>query len=653
MGKYRYRPLPQTFGTSSVRLATIHPGVGDDEVVVTLRIEPFTVCHPPKYEALSYAWGSTKSPRVIYVGLSDRATLRVTTGLRVALQHLRYPHQERVVWVDAICIDQANDREKGPQVAMMGQLFECASRVVVWLGPEGHGSAVAMERLAYIGSQIDVHWGGMHRISPAADVEGVDRSIADPNTGLPMDTEQWLAVASLLHRRWFDRLWIRQEIFVAEAEAVVCCGPHHMPWPTFRKALRLFYAKGPELGQSAWHGLRDRLSTIGGLVFQMRWTDILSIRETFGRAVCSDPRDYIYGIRALLLREQQDLCGTPDYTKSSAEVYSSLARAYITKYPDGLTILCFCELSPLSRRWSGPSWVPDWSTNTSSRWSWFDTRASSQIRGWFAFLPPLGTLRVLGVSRTVVQEVRSIPKFYHRDWNTGVAFVRSIAPHELNADYPSGGTLLRALARTLAYGAISDFMHTPDGNYPTSAIAEAVVARILSGIDLVKEDHTMGSDTQRFLKRMDFGSGGRMFIQCTNGYMGIAPPSTRAGDEIFVVVGCQRPLVLRSRPGGESRYVVVGECYVEGLARGEPLLGSLPDHIGFSVVRNQTAPRVSRCFRDLRSGELFREDPRLGSLGVDLGEFRTRLAEDPQATISLEPDVLLDRIKGLGYVDLV
>lgn len=122
------------------------------------------------------------------------------------------------MWIDALCIDQSNDVEKGPQVAMMGKLFEHSSRVVVWLGPEKNGSGIAMERLSYIGSQIDMDWGGIYHISPA-DVDGVDRSIAHPDRELPLNTEQKLAVAHLLHRSWFDRLWIRQEIFVAENRA--------------------------------------------------------------------------------------------------------------------------------------------------------------------------------------------------------------------------------------------------------------------------------------------------------------------------------------------------------------------------------------------------------------------------------------------------
>ncbi|KAK7724759.1 hypothetical protein SLS63_008453 [Diaporthe eres] len=246
MASYRYKPLPKIPGEKSIRLATIYPGVGDDDVLVDLHIESFTMHSPPRYEALSYVWGSTEPPELVWVGGPGRATLQVTTNLRTALQHLRYPDQERVMWVDALCINQSDDVEKGAEVARMGELFACAAHVVVWLGPEADGSDMAMERLEYIGSQVDVDWGGMHRITPAARLEPVDGSIADPNSNLPMDAEQSAAVVSLLNRGWFDRLWIRQEILVAEDKAFVCCGPHQMPWSVFRKALRLFYSRRSE-----------------------------------------------------------------------------------------------------------------------------------------------------------------------------------------------------------------------------------------------------------------------------------------------------------------------------------------------------------------------------------------------------------------------
>lgn len=652
MTTYRYKPLPKVPGEKSIRLATLYPGAGDDDVLVDLDIETFTTQSPPRYEALSYVWGSTEAPQLIYVGKEDRATLQVTRSLKTALQNLRYPDRERVMWVDALCINQSDDAEKGAEVAVMGELFARAAHVVVWLGPEADGSGTAMERLSYFGSQIDVDWAGINRVTPAAGPGDVDGSIADPNCPLPVDAEQSAALVSLLNRDWFDRLWIRQEILVAEDRATVCCGPHRMPWSVLRKALRLLYTKRPE-PHNVIYLLKNRLRALWGFVFQKRRTPVLSLRNKLDNALCADPRDRIYGIKSLLLEDQQALCGNPDYTKSTVDVYTEFAQNYIKGYPNGLTILRKCELPQTPRDWSGPSWVPDWSTKASFHWG-NDSFASSQIGGFFAF-PKKGTLRVLGVSRTEVREMRPIPKFYDDDdWNKGAEFLRSLAPLQAQTTaYPTRGSLLRAIARSMLCGAIFDFAHVQHGDYPTSRIAESIVSKLVSGVALVEHDYKMGSDAQRFLKRMDWWSGGNNLMMGTGGYVGVAPPSTRIGDEIFVIVGCQQPLVLRKCPDADGRYFVVGECYVEGCARGEPLLGNLPDHIGFSLVEGTSGLGWSRRFRDMRSGELYCEDPRLESLGVDLDEFRERLAEDPEALLSLSPEVLQERIKDLRYIDLI
>lgn len=257
-----------------------------------------------------------------------------------------------------------------------------------------------------------------------------------------------------------------------------------MSWSVFRKAVRLLYSKRPDQSNSG-HLLQKRLTTIGGFIFQLRWTDILSIRGIFDKALCSDPRNRIHGIRFLLFQDQQGLCGTPDYTTSSIDVYSKLTRNYITKNSNGLTILRQCELLQVYPRWSGPSWVPDWSNRASFHWG-SDTRASSQIKSYFAF-PDIGTLEVLGVSRTAVQKTQPIPKFHGRDWAEGVDFLKTIAADiDLETSYSSGGTLVRALARTVLYGLISDFSFIKDGNFPTTEIAEAVFTRFASGVGLVK-----------------------------------------------------------------------------------------------------------------------------------------------------------------------
>lgn len=58
------------------------------------------------YEALSYVWGNKQSADVICL---DGCPFEVTENLYEALTHLRRPDQDRVLWIDAICIDQSHN----------------------------------------------------------------------------------------------------------------------------------------------------------------------------------------------------------------------------------------------------------------------------------------------------------------------------------------------------------------------------------------------------------------------------------------------------------------------------------------------------------------------------------------------------------------
>jgi len=52
------------------------------------------------YAALSYTWGEARKPYDIVV---NGGRLAVTENLHLALRHLRYQDQDRILWIDAIC----------------------------------------------------------------------------------------------------------------------------------------------------------------------------------------------------------------------------------------------------------------------------------------------------------------------------------------------------------------------------------------------------------------------------------------------------------------------------------------------------------------------------------------------------------------------
>jgi hypothetical protein len=84
-----------------------------------------------KYEALSYCWGDPELQGFI---LLNGNAASVTVNLTRALENIRLDHGTRVLWVDALCINQEDTTERNHQVKQMGAIYQKAERVVVWLG---------------------------------------------------------------------------------------------------------------------------------------------------------------------------------------------------------------------------------------------------------------------------------------------------------------------------------------------------------------------------------------------------------------------------------------------------------------------------------------------------------------------------------------
>ena len=113
----------------------------------------------PSYEALPYVWGSEDGPSYIRVS-SDRRSgaVPVTQNLHVALRHLRHDQHPRALWIDALCINEADNQEKAVQVLNTGTVFAKASRVISWLGPEEAGSNEAIALMHKMAQEIHIDW---------------------------------------------------------------------------------------------------------------------------------------------------------------------------------------------------------------------------------------------------------------------------------------------------------------------------------------------------------------------------------------------------------------------------------------------------------------------------------------------------------------
>jgi len=184
---FQYTPLD--LSTSSIRLVRLLPS---DRISAPIQCEIFHVQFgederesQPGYVALSYVWGD--STTLVDISLNGQP-LGITENLHAALLQLRKRGGDNIFWIDAICIDQSNPRERGHQVQRMYSIYESAVQVIVWLGPQEEESNLVME---YCRSPRSEAW--------------LERA-----TGRGRQFRATLALVPLLKRSWFRRIWVRR-----------------------------------------------------------------------------------------------------------------------------------------------------------------------------------------------------------------------------------------------------------------------------------------------------------------------------------------------------------------------------------------------------------------------------------------------------------
>ncbi|KAI4950512.1 hypothetical protein J4E91_004395 [Alternaria rosae] len=133
MAQYFYQSLDEN--NNEIRLITLLPAADrDSEVICDINIVRLAEDDIPQYEALSYTWGSAESPVRLRVSPDSDHNIDITKNLAEALPYLRDTAAPRILWIDAIAINQKDLGERGQQVQRMADIFSLAERVIVWLG---------------------------------------------------------------------------------------------------------------------------------------------------------------------------------------------------------------------------------------------------------------------------------------------------------------------------------------------------------------------------------------------------------------------------------------------------------------------------------------------------------------------------------------
>jgi len=111
----------------------------------------------------------------------------------------------RVVWIDAICINQDDLDERSSQLQIMGDIYSQAQDVVIWLGDDDGSLPITIPLLQKVAKYA--------REEPEIDAQNRKEkeilnvmSVMRKADLLSVPTSAWDALVELYDREWFSRV---------------------------------------------------------------------------------------------------------------------------------------------------------------------------------------------------------------------------------------------------------------------------------------------------------------------------------------------------------------------------------------------------------------------------------------------------------------
>jgi hypothetical protein len=602
MEEYTYKALDNDPVNPQIRLLRLLPGSHDAPIQCT--IGRVGLNEPPHFEALSYTWGTDQSLDPV---ICDGKTISVTSNLLAALHQFRSRSRARTLWIDAICINQADNAEKAKQVVLMRRIYTSAHRVLIWLGPNSGNSWEAMMLIPKLlrAKEIQAAKNSTRIFMEMGAQEKKD-------LGLPLDMNSaYPALRALLKRTWFTRMWIIQEVAVSR-EAILVCGNWDCTWADFTAAID--YACTlliPPMQSNAVNYLRifqieqARCSVAAGKTHNL--LALLSLYRSFG---VTDQKDKIYALLGLASDiGPEALAIDPNYSLKDTEVYKAVAIEILRKELH-LDLLSVPKAAQPSRVGKLPSWVPDWTNfdfacslrapNPSTGANLFDFKAAPERKqiqfredGNILGLTGLTFDYIVKIGRANVSSIDDDTSFFRRVFRVpGDSAVycewRSIAASASVAKYPiSGEDYADAYWQLLAGGQVFPNIETSKDDYllwdqicrkpfrffPTSPWLRwvqplfVIPSLLLYIIAIIHARRRPGvfENAMRYRPKMVLTVYRRLF-KTKKGYLGLGPRSLKKGDEVALLKGGMVPLVIRKT---DNNFELVGDCYVHGIMHGE------------------------------------------------------------------------------------
>lgn len=602
-----YHPLNDS---QDMRVLEIFPGKKDDGIFCKLHVcsvgfeyptRPFehsksiivtphtrhAVSHtsgqPVWYTALSYVWGD---PAFVKPMICNGKLFKTTKNLDIALRYLRRTDVAILLWIDQICINQDDLKEKTQQVILMSKIYQRAWSTLVWLGKEADNSSGALETILTIGEKLQYYYE-----ERAPDVEDFER------LALPaLDSSKWSELNEFLSRPWFQRVWVIQEV-VLSSSIQFMCGENYISWSDLclfctcmiKHDLIQYLNSNSAAREKSFQSGCERIDEIMRMKSYM---DSFSAKAPLlptlvqGRgAQATDSRDKVFAVMGM-----SSIIINPDYSKGLFDVYAEAAQSIVSD--DLMDMLCCVDhVHPVVDH---PSWIPDWSDSrhTISLGYLGKTRgvydAAKDSKPHSKLKTNSKSLAIVGMSFDTVSCISVSVDLYLKDLPDCKSPTSEFVTRSMHLamkhcqPYPSKSGLFDAFWQTLVVGkdesgimkAPSDFaaifallIDSTTGSSPSMPDQPTSKRKLtLENLKFRRPSRTYRQMQVAFeaaVTRRAFGTTSKQ-------YMGLFPRGTKVGDEICIFSGGCVPFVVRPQAASKS-YQLVGECYVHGIMNGEAM----------------------------------------------------------------------------------
>jgi tetratricopeptide (TPR) repeat protein len=533
------------------------------------------------FQALSYTWGLATENRQLNL---HGSAMNITNNLWHALTQLRSTVTERLLWVDAVSINQMDIQERSSQVQLMRDIYSEATCTLVWLGEEKDDSQIAMCFLKELETST----------SPVKiALRALQDSLQNPLIN---------ALESLFTRReYWNRLWVVQEVICAK-DAVVHCGTESIRYETISNFFTVFAESGKNLGDAALlrrlESLLYKFGTRGPAKLgkptasgTVERKSLLRLLNAYRNADCTDPKDRVYALLGISLYADHSHPGLQiDYSKSVAEVYQGAAQAIIEE-SGKLDVLCMNHESTThpetgqyrARHHSLPSWTPDWSTILGSlplaSIPSAEKRASGDLRARVKFSPD-------GIQITAEGAC-----FFEIDYTTDLLSSSRTKYHDMLRTL-LGWRMYAQLCLGILPGSsyherldtfhrlitleIPEYEHlTHQNNWWISWERALQQKKPIAELEITPPqklylqhifDYCVGRRMLCLDDPLDYPSTNSSVKAVGGIRLGLCPQETKKGDLLVVLWGCDFPVILRQQ---DDHYIFIGEAFVPEYMNGK------------------------------------------------------------------------------------